>query len=236
MAVVKSAPRCKSSFNRCAGALPLVMSHAPSLHPTIGGNEVAPKSRLASTSPFTAAPSSRRPPRETACAEDSLPTRPIIFPRREGGQTRQTEHLKMYTFFSHPPPSLRSIPPSHPRSAACPEVAAAAALDISTRNLPLSLSLLPLFQTSPTSRKTLKDARRCRSSTSHPTPSRGEKEMNPSATFIFGLKRHCTGLAGGSFVPCCALMSVSISNSAVPVPSHRLPRITVFLFTGCPRG
>ena len=60
MAVVKSAPRCKSSFNRCAGALPLVMSHAPSLHPTIGGNEVAPKSRLASTSPFTAAPSSRR--------------------------------------------------------------------------------------------------------------------------------------------------------------------------------
>ena len=30
MAVVKSAPRCKSSFNRCAVALPLVMSHAPS--------------------------------------------------------------------------------------------------------------------------------------------------------------------------------------------------------------
>ena len=30
MAVVKSAPRCKSSFNRCAVAPPLVMSHAPS--------------------------------------------------------------------------------------------------------------------------------------------------------------------------------------------------------------
>ena len=56
-----------------------------------------------------------------------------------------------------------------------------------------------------------------------------KKEMNPSATFIFGLKRHCTGLAGGTFVPFCALMSVSISNSAVPVPSHRLPHSSVLL-------
>ena len=62
-----------------------------------------------------------------------------------------------------------------------------AALDISTRNLPLSLSFLP-FQTSPTSRRTLKDARPCRSSTSHPIPFRGEKKiegasnLNQSAT------------------------------------------------------
>ena len=58
---------------------------------------------------------------------------------------------------------------------------------LSTRNLPLSLSSL-LFQTSPTSRRTLKDARPCRSSTSHPIPFRGEKKMegdsnlNQSAT------------------------------------------------------
>ena len=135
MAVVKSAPRCKSSFNRCAVALPLVMSHAPSTRQSAVTRSpqkvVWPQRAHLRRHHHHGAPRAR--------LEDSLATRPIIFPRREARQTRQTERLKMYTFFSHPPPSLRSIPPSAVASAACLEVAAAAALDISTRNLPLSL-------------------------------------------------------------------------------------------------
>ena len=103
---------------------------------------------------------------------------------------------------------------------------------LSTRNLPLSLSSL-LFQTSPTSRRTLKDARPCRSSTSHPIPFRGEKKMEGASNLIqsatLGAERDRGGLAS-RYRP----FSVHIQFPLIPSLSR--PFVTLCPFSGCPRG
>ena len=122
MAVVKSAPRCKSSFNRCAVALPLVMSHAPSSR----------RQSAVTRSPQKVVWPQRAHLRRhhhhdalRAHVEDSLPTRPIIFPRREARRDRQNASkctLPFRTRLLHsvqfrrrrirdPPPVLKLPPP-----------------------------------------------------------------------------------------------------------------------------
>ena len=79
MAVVKSAPRCKSSFNRCAVALPLVMSHAPSTR----RQSAVTRSPQKVVWPQRAHLRRHHHHGAPARVEDSPPTRPIIFPMRE---------------------------------------------------------------------------------------------------------------------------------------------------------